>query len=171
MTSDQTLQLNKQKILGIVKIYAFKKLICPAKKWSSKIKVKPKCFLKWRFFRNFLKKQLNAIAKNRQHHRWTQTAIYKKRLDLQLLFQFYRFRPLDSGWTPFFFYLSCFDHGKGLENSLWSEPCVLESDYDQTQRRSKRLWSDPSATETIYDQTFQTKLTSDQTEPRPWSRL
>ena len=34
-----------------------------------------------------------------------------------------------------------------------------------------RLWSDPSALESAYDQTFQTKLTSDQTISRPWSRL
>ena len=60
---------------------------------------------------------------------------------------------------------------KGLEMSLRSAPTVLESDYDQTQVRSKRLSSDPSATETTYDQTFQTKLTSDQTEPKSWSRL
>ena len=37
------------------------------------------------------------------------------------------------------FYLGCFDQSRGLEMSLWSEPSVLESDYDQTQVRSKWL--------------------------------
>ena len=42
---------------------------------------------------------------------------------------------------------------------------------DQPQLRSNRLRSDSSALEYAYDQTFQIKLTPDQTNSRPQSRL
>ena len=50
-----------------------------------------------------------------------------------------------------------------------------ETAYDQAQVRSKRPLIRPNSDHgpdyKNYGQTFQTEVTSDQTEPRPWSRL
>ena len=168
--------------------------------WSSKFKVES---IFWNQGSSEIyekKKLLHAIAKNCQHHRWSQTLIYKKILDLQLLFLFLKDSCLDCSdrtqgteneslvRTDIFSWLAAESaqpfHWKKLKTMrklisaqtscawtrLWSDPSALESDYDQTQVRSKRLWSNPNATETAYDQTFQAKVTFDQTISRPWSR-
>ena len=54
---------------------------------------------------------------------------------------------------------------------LWSDRCALKEVMIRPNCARVRLWSDPSGLEIAYFQTFQTKLTSDQTISRPWSRL